>query len=1050
MANGKNRLFWLTSLAIASIPLAVTFFGVYSHRNWLTIISFVVFLASLLVSTCFFISYKTFKKAIPLVLYLLRATSLVLSPLATIVRGIPVLGKATNGIIKLVFWTWFIVLMFSDVLVRKLLKAFVGLHEPSAGQYSTVNACDTNFQPCGEFGKILDKEKVRRIEEGGQNFENDHDYDERKGAVKLRSTTADESRPQRRSGTRPKSMAMDFKYKMPGKKGSDLTSMTSDDWAKVLEMANIDQSRYDSDPDKRRHSLENRSRRPADEAPSQQQQQQHAADRPRYSQPIATTLAMVSKLVYEDVPIIRHELARSGYDMHSFRAIAYKNTCGFIVQKGRNLVLVFRGTDPLNLQNAWTDLQSRLLPVKTLQEPSVPLGRAHQGMWNALGKADGFLLPSEELAQHQREQSRLAHQRQGAIDFDENGYPLLLDESQPSYTNKASPASSFRSEVTPASILNLELSNQSIYQTIVTSIRAAYILIRFLIVGLFTHVSDPVDYRFAGEIRDLSAFAQACRWVDGLRLEHAEKEYLRMERSYNRGHRAAGGQPGSRVMTRSNSLGSLYSQDEIDLLQSMDSGKRNSRPGLSRQGSYKGASRRLSITGMHYVGGNSGQGRNHHRRPSGQGSDGKDSFQAVSSWKDLGNGILDIYNNQHRNDPDGYKRKRLRFYVCGHSLGGALATIFLAKMVQCNSPLLDIFSGLYTYGQPRIGDKAFSNAFGAKLACKMFHHVHNNDVFARVPFWGAYETPPGTLVFIDSARTLTLYPPDPTTLMPIPVRGISFMHLSGILNVRVIMRMRRESWLRIFERIVLPFFLNDHFPGDYVKALAEGKIEIVVQDSARFGGVDEAEAGSPVQNGYFSFFRRGRRSNSGSSLSPPVDIEIETHEAILPEGRGERGGETMGLHALMNERQSKQHLGRQQPLSSGENDSGYGAGNASDLNAQPRARRRIVKYTYRQGDGEEEGDDSSFNSRQHQHPSYGSGSRSSNSRTKDYNRHGDDREEGETMWKELAEEAPSRRGRPKRPTMHRSRSSSLSRSTRSFLRMQRSSSHHRRGSIEHR
>lgn len=315
MANGKNRLFWLTSLAIASIPLAVTFFGIYSNRNWLTIISFVVFLACLLVSTCFFISYKTFKKAIPLVLYLLRATSLVLSPLATVLRNIPVLGKVVNGSIRLIFWTWFIILMSSDVLVRKLLKAFVGLHEPSAGQYSTVNACDTNFQPCGEFGKTLDKEKVRRIEEGGQNFERDHDYDERTVA-KPRTNTS-------RTGARPKSMAMDFKYRIPGKEGSDLTSMTSDDWAKVLEMAEIDRSRYDSDPGKMRS--DESTRMSADDA----KQGSKASDRPRYSQPIATTLAMVSKLVYENVPIIRHELALSGYDMHSFRAIAYKVTIIF-------------------------------------------------------------------------------------------------------------------------------------------------------------------------------------------------------------------------------------------------------------------------------------------------------------------------------------------------------------------------------------------------------------------------------------------------------------------------------------------------------------------------------------------------------------------------------------------------------------------------------------------------------------------------------------------------------------------------------------------------
>lgn len=316
MANGKNRLFWLASLAIASIPLAVTFYGVYADRKWITILSFTLFLICLILSTCTFLSWKTVRFSTPIILQILRALSVALTPLAHILRGIPVLGKVTNGSIRLIFWSWFIILMLSDVFVRKLLKAFVGLHEPSAGQYSLVNACDTNFQPCGEFGKVLDKEKVRRIEEGGHDFERDHDYDERKVSIKPRPNST-----YRRIKERPKSMDYSSsKYKTSGKDGSDLSSMTNADWAKVLEMANIEKSRYgnlDGRGD-RDHAQEQ------NQGQGQFRNQTTGADRPRYSQPIATTLAMVSKLVYEDVPIIRHELARSGYDLHSFRAIAYK------------------------------------------------------------------------------------------------------------------------------------------------------------------------------------------------------------------------------------------------------------------------------------------------------------------------------------------------------------------------------------------------------------------------------------------------------------------------------------------------------------------------------------------------------------------------------------------------------------------------------------------------------------------------------------------------------------------------------------------------------
>ncbi|KAG0263749.1 hypothetical protein BG011_008178 [Mortierella polycephala] len=987
MAQGKNRLFWLASLAIASIPLAVTFFGVYSDRRWLTILSFTLFVICLLLSTCTFVSWKTFKFSTPFILQFLHAVSVALTPLVHIIRGIPVLGKVTNGCIKLVFWTWFIILMLSDVFVRKLLKTFVGLHEPSTGQYSLVNACDTNFQPCGEFGKVLDKEKIKRIEEGGKDFARDHDYDERKVALKVRPNSA-----YKRSKERPKSM--DFlKYKIPGKHGSDLSSMTSADWAKVLEMANIDKSRYDA------HDFSNEEQ---ELTTSENNKTKPAVDRPRYSQPIATTLAMVSKLVYEDVPIIRHELARSGYDLHSFRAVAYK---------GRNIVLVFRGTDPLNLQNAWTDIQSRLIPIATLQDPPVPLGKCHKGIYSALGNAGDFLLPSEELAQQQREESQRRHRRYSDVDLGEeeekNSSSRPLDRSSRARKSTVlSPASSFRSEASKANTLNLELSNHSVYHTIASSLRAAYILVKFLIAGLFTHLADPVDYRFAGEIRDLSAFAQACRWVDGLRLEHAEKEFRKMHQlsQSSKPSQYRGPSADSRRASRRSSLTSLYSQDEMNPLDGYDVGRRR-RSSLSSQGSLKSNTKRLSLTSIHQV------GHGHHRRRlSGHTSDNKDSFQSVGSIENIENCILDIYNNQYKNEQEGrVKRKKLRFYICGHSLGGGLATIFLAKLVQCNSPLLDIFSGLYTYGSPKIGDKDFSHAFGAKLACKMFHHVHNNDIFARLPFWGTYETPPGTLVFMDSARTLTLYPPDPKTLMPVPVRGISFMHLSGMLNVRVIMRMRKESWLRILERIVLPFFLNDHFPGDYVKGLAEGKIEIVVQDTARFGGVEESETGSPVQTGYFSFLTRTRtRSNSdGTLLAAPQRSSIEVDKASSK--RSSYSGQAQGLNIVMNS-----------PLA--DEDSGYGAENRSDDADMAKVRRRIVKYTHQDEDRE----------RQDRRRSRGLGQYDEDYAEVD----------GEPRWRELSIE--SRGGRQK-PTLRRSRSSSLSGSNRVW-RMQRT----RRGSIGHR
>ncbi|RUS24914.1 hypothetical protein BC938DRAFT_472915, partial [Jimgerdemannia flammicorona] len=199
-------------------------------------------------------------------------------------------------------------------------------------------------------------------------------------------------------------------------------------------------------------------------------------------------------------------------------------------------------------------------------------------------------------------------------------------------------------------------------------------------------------------------------------------------------------------------------------------------------------------------------------------------------------------------------------------------------MLQSKSPLLDIFEGLYTYGQPKIGDDEFARVFGPDLTTRMFHHALNNDIIARVPSWKNYGTPPGTLVFIDSSRNITLYPPNPFTNEPVPVRPISFLHLSGILNRSVIQRMARESWVRILLRVVFPFFINDHFPGDYSESLREGKIEWVVlgADGETVGGDTvgrlEGEEKAPLH----ARIKNVRSSaNGGQLVRSPSSVRLE-------------------------------------------------------------------------------------------------------------------------------------------------------------------------------
>ncbi|KAI9007560.1 Alpha/Beta hydrolase protein [Phycomyces nitens] len=393
--------------------------------------------------------------------------------------------------------------------------------------------------------------------------------------------------------------------------------------------------------------------------------------RPKYSQPLAYTLASASKLVYEDIDLIKYELEKAGFDVeNTFKPMAYKNICAFIVEKEDDIMLVFRGTNPLNMQNFVTNLR---VDTKPINSPTTSMGRVHEGFWNAMGE------------------------------------PAPRTETEEPATNG--------SGIT----LHIELSGASLYRTISSAVTALKNVIKFMSLHMFRHVVDPIDSSWMGhdtDIRSHSMYAQAENWIINL----CEQPRLRRE-------------------GRDDKLSPFTGIDNTDTL----------------------------------------------RKPG---------------------------------------KKRL--YITGHSLGGALATIFLAKMMQSESPLLEHFAGLYTYGQPRVGDEEFSRVFSSQMSSKIFHHAYNNDIVARIPWWNDYYTPPGTLVFISADYNITFYPPNPHTNDPVPVRPISFLHLSGLLNSSVIRRLPKESILKVAFRVLFPFFVNDHFPANYCDGLRFGNVKSIV------------------------------------------------------------------------------------------------------------------------------------------------------------------------------------------------------------------------------
>ncbi len=82
---------------------------------------------------------------------------------------------------------------------------------------------------------------------------------------------------------------------------------------------------------------------------------------------------------------------------------------------------------------------------------------------------------------------------------------------------------------------------------------------------------------------------------------------------------------------------------------------------------------------------------------------------------------------------------------CGHSLGGALATIAAAHY-GC--------AALVTFGCPRVGDARFAQLVESR-AGEIRRYVHNNDVVPRVPpWWWGFRHPRGLRFITTDGRIL--------------------------------------------------------------------------------------------------------------------------------------------------------------------------------------------------------------------------------------------------------------------------------------------------------
>lgn len=89
-------------------------------------------------------------------------------------------------------------------------------------------------------------------------------------------------------------------------------------------------------------------------------------------------------------------------------------------------------------------------------------------------------------------------------------------------------------------------------------------------------------------------------------------------------------------------------------------------------------------------------------------------------------------------------------WITGHSLGAAIATLAAAQWIDAGKP----FNGLYNFGSPRVGNRAFRRDYNGEARDRTFRYVNNHDLVTRVPPRSLKYRHVGTLKYFDGQGRL--------------------------------------------------------------------------------------------------------------------------------------------------------------------------------------------------------------------------------------------------------------------------------------------------------
>ncbi|WP_437752124.1 lipase family protein [Sorangium sp. So ce1389] len=151
-------------------------------------------------------------------------------------------------------------------------------------------------------------------------------------------------------------------------------------------------------------------------------------------------------------------------------------------------------------------------------------------------------------------------------------------------------------------------------------------------------------------------------------------------------------------------------------------------------------------------------------------------------------------------------------YITGHSLGAAMAALAAARLFTDGryGDLRRLLRGVYTFGQPMVGDAAFATRAGELLGDRLFRFVYANDIVPRLP-------PLSTGRFVHFGRAYRSAGEGWAYESKVAGQTRTFLVSTA---VGVFAWVKQQ--LPIIRWIPLPFSWGDHSPANYVEASQQG------------------------------------------------------------------------------------------------------------------------------------------------------------------------------------------------------------------------------------